>query len=62
MRKRANAKRARGGRARGRKELEREEQVAAFAEAGVTTLNVTPLAADTAGRVAQLSALKNLTD
>ena len=39
-----------------------KERVAAFAEAGVTTLNVTPLAADTAGRVAQLSALKNLTD
>ena len=39
-----------------------KERVAAFAEAGVTTLNVTPLAADTAGRVAQLSALKNQTD
>lgn len=39
-----------------------KERVAAFAEAGVTTLNVAPLAADTAGRVAQLSALKNLTD
>lgn len=39
-----------------------KERVAAFAEAGVTTLNVAPLAENTAGRVAQLTALRNLTD
>ncbi|WP_072806652.1 LLM class F420-dependent oxidoreductase [Rhodococcoides yunnanense] len=39
-----------------------KERVAAFAEAGVTTLNVVPLAENTAGRVAQLTALRNLTD
>lgn len=38
-----------------------KERVAAFAEAGVTTLNVTPLAENTAGRIAQLTALRNLT-
>lgn len=38
-----------------------KERVAAFAEAGVTTLNVAPLAENTAGRVAQLTALRELT-
>lgn len=39
-----------------------QERVAAFAKAGVTTLNVAPLAEDTAGRVAQITALKEITD
>lgn len=39
-----------------------KERVAAFAEAGVTTLNVIALADDTAGRVAQLTKLRNLID
>ena len=34
---------------------------AIVAEAGVTTLNVAPLAENTAGRVAQLTALRELT-
>jgi hypothetical protein len=34
------------------------ERIAAFAEAGVTTLNVLPLAADTAGRVALIEKLR----
>ena len=38
-----------------------KERVAAFAEAGVTTLNVAPLAENTAGRVAQLTKLRELT-
>ncbi|MFF0242824.1 LLM class F420-dependent oxidoreductase [Rhodococcus pyridinivorans] len=36
------------------------ERVAAFAEAGVTTLNVTPLAADTAGRVRLIEQLRQI--
>ncbi|MEU5840632.1 LLM class F420-dependent oxidoreductase [Rhodococcus sp. NPDC047139] len=36
------------------------ERVAAFAEAGVTTLNVTPFAADTAGRVRLIEQLRNI--
>ncbi|WP_305094135.1 LLM class F420-dependent oxidoreductase [Prescottella sp. R16] len=38
-----------------------KERVAAFAAAGVTTLNVTPLAADRAGRVAQIEKLRAIT-
>ena len=36
------------------------ERVAAFAEAGVTTLNVTPFAADTAGRVRLIEQLRQI--
>ncbi|MEE2034349.1 LLM class F420-dependent oxidoreductase [Rhodococcus chondri] len=36
------------------------ERVAAFAEAGVTTLNVSPLAADTAGRVRLIEQLREI--
>ncbi|MCR8692788.1 LLM class F420-dependent oxidoreductase [Rhodococcus pyridinivorans] len=36
------------------------ERVAAFAEAGVTTLNVTPFAADTAGRVRMIEQLRQI--
>ncbi|UYP19787.1 LLM class F420-dependent oxidoreductase [Rhodococcus sp. Z13] len=36
------------------------ERVAAFAESGVTTLNVTPLAADTAGRVRLIEQLRRI--
>ncbi|WP_137723577.1 LLM class F420-dependent oxidoreductase [Prescottella subtropica] len=39
-----------------------KERVAAFAAAGVTTLNVTPLAADRAGRVAQIEKLRAIAD
>ena len=39
-----------------------KERVAAFAEAGVTTLNVTPLAADRAGRVQLIEQLRGLTN
>jgi len=38
------------------------ERVAAFAESGVTTLNVLPLAADTAGRVRLIEQLRNICD
>lgn len=38
------------------------ERVAAFAEAGATTLNVTPIAEDRAGRVRLIEQLRNLTD
>ncbi len=38
------------------------ERVAAFREAGVTTLTVTPMAADTAGRVAQIEKLRAIVD
>ncbi|EFV14289.2 hypothetical protein HMPREF9336_00860 [Segniliparus rugosus ATCC BAA-974] len=36
------------------------ERVAAFREAGVTTINVAPLAEDTAGRIQQVEALREL--
>ena len=36
------------------------ERIAAFAEAGVTTLNVTPFAADTAGRVRLIEQLRQI--
>lgn len=36
------------------------ERVAAFAESGVTTLNVTPFAADTAGRVRSIEQLRQI--
>jgi lipopolysaccharide/colanic/teichoic acid biosynthesis glycosyltransferase len=36
------------------------ERLAAFAESGVTTLNVTPLAGTTAGRVALVGEVKEL--
>jgi len=36
------------------------DRVAAFAESGVTTLNVTPLAADTAGRVRLIEQLRHI--
>lgn len=36
------------------------ERLAAFAEAGVTSLNVVPLAEDAVGRLAQIAALKEL--
>lgn len=36
------------------------ERVAAFKEAGVTTLNVAPLAADAAGRIKHVEALREL--
>ncbi|MCL2534429.1 MAG: LLM class F420-dependent oxidoreductase [Nocardiaceae bacterium] len=39
-----------------------KERVAAFAAAGVTTLNVTPLAADRAGRVALIEKLREIVD
>jgi F420-dependent oxidoreductase-like protein len=39
-----------------------KERVAAFAEAGVTTLNVTPLASDRAGRVRLVEQLRALVD
>lgn len=39
-----------------------KERVAAFAAAGVTTLNVTPLAADRAGRVALIEKLRTIVD
>lgn len=39
-----------------------KERVAAFAAAGVTTLNVTPLAADRAGRVALIEKLRAIVD
>lgn len=39
-----------------------KERVAAFAAAGVTTLNVTPLAADRAGRVALIERLRAIVD
>jgi F420-dependent oxidoreductase-like protein len=39
-----------------------KERVAAFAEAGVTTLNVTPLAGDRAGRLRQVEQLRGLLD
>ncbi len=39
-----------------------KERVAAFAAAGVTTLNVTPLAPDRAGRVALVERFRNLID
>src|SRR5699024_186529 len=38
------------------------ERLAAFAEAGVTTLTVTPLAADAAGRVRLIEQVRALTD
>ncbi len=38
------------------------ERVAAFAEAGVTTLNVAPMAADAAGRVALIEKLRGICD
>ena len=38
------------------------ERIAAFAEAGVTTLTVTPLAADAAGRVRLIEQVRALTD
>lgn len=38
------------------------ERIAAFAEAGVTTLTVTPLAADAAGRVRLIDKVRALTD
>ncbi|WP_024795805.1 LLM class F420-dependent oxidoreductase [Tomitella biformata] len=37
-----------------------EERVAAFAESGVTTLNVMPLAADAAGRIALIEQLREI--
>jgi F420-dependent oxidoreductase-like protein len=39
-----------------------KERIAAFAESGVTTLNVTPLAADTAGRVRLIEHVRALAD
>ncbi|WP_280760324.1 LLM class F420-dependent oxidoreductase [Prescottella agglutinans] len=39
-----------------------KERVAAFAAAGVTTLNVTPMAADRAGRVALIEKLRAIVD
>ena len=39
-----------------------KERVAAFAEAGVTTLNVAPLAADSAGRVKLIEQLRKIVD
>ncbi|MFC4603397.1 LLM class F420-dependent oxidoreductase [Rhodococcus kronopolitis] len=39
-----------------------KERVAAFAEAGVTTLNVAPLAADSAGRVSLIEQLRKIAD
>ncbi|MGH3493853.1 MAG: LLM class F420-dependent oxidoreductase [Sciscionella sp.] len=39
-----------------------KERVAAFAEAGTTTLNVTPLAGDTAGRVKLIEAVRTSVD
>lgn len=38
------------------------ERVAAMAESGVTTIEVTPLAADSAGRVAQIEKLRSIVD
>ena len=39
-----------------------KERVAAFAEAGVTTLNVTPLAADRNGRVQLIEKFRKICD
>jgi len=39
-----------------------KERIAAFAEAGVTTLNVAPLAKDTASRVALIEKLRTIVD